>query len=560
MKQNKFKIIIASYNNEQWVEYNIASILNQTYTNYEVIYIDDCSQDNTFKKVAEIIEDNDKFSIIKNETNLGGTYNHIRFFDTLEDEEILVLVDGDDWLFDETVLEKLNSYYNEKDVWMTYGKFYTWDGEDATEAHPQNTAFSDFTHRHRFYRRDIWRSSHLRTYKGFLVKSIDKQDFISKIDNKLFWHAGDLALAFPCLEMCSKEKIGILDFPSYVYNASKISQERTSQRESADNHKYEIEIRNKKTYKRDLSGEKLPQVNVFNSDYYMEYFDVPKKFTYCYEQSEGEYDMVIIFDHAISDYLEGKIKIHKKVPVVARLLEQRDYFHKKLFNLILENYNKFHTILTFDKCLLENIPNAKFLPAAFITEFNRLPNPGNHPPLKSPLFDTYELPEDALKIYPKNKLVSCVTSNKAFLPGHLTRLNFVSSIKDKVDLYGRGIKEIPSKLEALRDYMFSVAIENNTSADDYYFTEKITECFLTGTIPIYHGCPNIGEFFDERGILSFNTEEELHNIIDNLNEEKYQSMLEYAKINFQKCFTFAITNDDTYEKYYKDIIKNYSSI
>ena len=117
-KQNKFKIIIASYNNEDWVEYNLASILNQTYENYHVMYVDDCSTDRTSELVNEIVGDNDKFTIIRNETNLGADggaiYNYIRFFESLEDDEICVFACGDDWLFDETVLEKLNSFYNTK--------------------------------------------------------------------------------------------------------------------------------------------------------------------------------------------------------------------------------------------------------------------------------------------------------------------------------------------------------------------------------------------------------------------------------------------------------------
>jgi hypothetical protein len=269
--------------------------------------------------------------------------------------------------------------------------------------------------------------------------------------------------------------------------------------------------------------------------------------------------MVLLIDPAILDYLEGKITIDKKVPVVARLLEQSDYFQKRISDAVIQNYEKFDTILTFDKRVLESVPNAKFLPPSLITEFNRLPNPGNHPPLKSPLFDEYELPAEALRIYPKTKMVSGVSSRKAFLPGHIKRLAFIDSIKDRIDLYGRGINEIPSKLEALRDYRFSVAIEN-VSCDDYYFTEKITECFLTGTVPIYHGCPNIGQFFDERGILYFNTEEELHAILDSLSEEKYNSMLEYVKINFEKCFNFPINNDDLHSQYYKQIILNGTSI
>ena len=77
--ENKFIIIIASYNNEDWVETNLASIINQTYTNYEVFYVDDCSTDNTYNIVISSIDSN-KFTVIRNDENLGGTYNYSRFF------------------------------------------------------------------------------------------------------------------------------------------------------------------------------------------------------------------------------------------------------------------------------------------------------------------------------------------------------------------------------------------------------------------------------------------------------------------------------------------------
>jgi hypothetical protein len=110
-------------------------------------------------------------------------------------------------------------------------------------------------------------------------------------------------------------------------------------------------------------------------------------------------------------------------------------------------------------------------------------------------------------------------------------------------------------LDALLDYRFSIAIEN-LSCDDNYFTEKLTDCFLTGTIPIYHGCLNIGEFFDERGILTFNTQEELKSILDSLNEEKYNNMLEYAQNNLNTCLRYALDNDAMYDMHYSEIINN----
>ena len=53
--KTKFKIVVPSYNNEQWVEPNIASILNQTYDNFDVLYIDDASTDSTLQQVRRIV-------------------------------------------------------------------------------------------------------------------------------------------------------------------------------------------------------------------------------------------------------------------------------------------------------------------------------------------------------------------------------------------------------------------------------------------------------------------------------------------------------------------------
>ena len=551
-------IITPSYNNEDWVEYNVASILNQTYTNYSVLYIDDNSTDNTYNEVVQITKNFPNWKVIKNKINKGAAYNYIEPIRHLflDNDIILIHLDGDDWFYDENVLENLNNFYNRTDCWMTYGGFVCWDGEgNVTIPNPQSTPHSKFMHDHKFYRRDQWRASHLRTYRHFLWKQINREDLKSKIDNEYYWHAIDLAWQYPAMEMCGEEKIGVVDFYTCVYNQSKSNAIRTRVRESQDNSKYEIEIRNKKTYAQGLEGIKLPQVNVFPMTYYPELYDIPTKFTYCYEQVSGEFDMVLIIDAGIKEYVEGKYPIQTNKPIVARLLEHKGYFKNEYYDLILSNYEKFDVVLTFDKDLLEKLPNAKFTPPLFVTHFNCLPNPLGIPPSKSDLIDTYELPDNAFQIYEKSKLVSAISSNKAFLPGHVKRLEFIESIKNKVDLFGRGMgKELPSKLDGLRDYMFSVAIEN-VENDDYYFTEKLTECFLTGTIPIYHGCLNINKFFDMRGILYFNNKEELHEIIDNLSPEKYYSMLEYVKINFETCYKWPLNNDMFYEMYYKDIIK-----
>ena len=568
MKQNRFIIITPSYNNVDWVETNLASVINQTYTNYKVIYIDDASTDGTYNKVKSIVGDLPNWKVIRNKENKGAAYNYIESIKalSLDDDEILVHLDGDDWLYDDLVLENLNKFYNKKDCWMTYGDFVCYDGSvNATRSFPQGTPHDDFIHKHKLYRQDAWKASHLRTYKYFLWKSIDKVDMISRIDSKYYWHATDLAWAYPCMEMCPKDKIGVVDFLTYVYNTTFKNQERTKIREAVDNNKFEVEIRNKKKYNEGISKGKLPQINVYYD--YMELTTIPKKFSYCYNQEDGEYDMVFVGDMEIPKYIAGEIKVKLGVPVVARLFEHKHYFQNKLFDLILEHHSKFDIIFTHDKQLLESLPNTRFMPAADVIMFNRLPNPAGIVPFKPTSFDNYEMPEDVFQIYKKSKLVSVVASNKSFLPGHVARLNFLNEVKDKIDVFGTCQQFLfnkeerdtsNGKFDALKDYAFSIAIENlSHEVDDYYFSEKIVDCFITGTIPIYYGCPNIGNFFDIRGILIFKTQEELNNIVDNLSMDLYNSMLEYAKTNLETSLKYNLTNDHTYDNYFKDVIKNY---
>jgi len=103
------------------------------------------------------------------------------------------------------------------------------------------------------------------------------------------------------------------------------------------------------------------------------------------------------------------------------------------------------------------------------------------------------------KIYDKSRLISMITSNKVWTEQQRNRVDFAEKNKDIIDVYGRGFKEIEDKEQGLQDYMFSICIENYTY--DSYFTEKILDCFATGTIPIYKGTKKILDYYDEDGII-----------------------------------------------------------
>ena len=144
------------------------------------------------------------------------------------------------------------------------------------------------------------------------------------------------------------------------------------------------------------------------------------------------------------------------------------------------------------------------------------------------------------KIYEKTKIISFIASNKNLTEGHKKRLEWVQKIGDQVDLYGRGFNEILNKEEGLCDYMFSVVIENGFYKS--YFTEKIMDCFATGTIPIYLGTPDIGNFFNEDGIIQLSNEFDV-------SEEIYYNKMDAIKDNLERAKEMEVLEDFIYKNY-----------
>lgn len=83
---------------------------------------------------------------------------------------------------------------------------------------------------------------------------------------------------------------------------------------------------------------------------------------------------------------------------------------------------------------------------------------------------------------------------------------------------------------------FHIAIEN--CSVNHYFSEKILDCFISKTIPIYCGCLNIGEYFNEKGILKFTNTKECIDICKSLTKETYNQMLPYVEENYIKSLEY----------------------
>ncbi|MBO7526495.1 MAG: glycosyltransferase family 2 protein [Clostridia bacterium] len=104
----KIGIIVPNYNYEHTIEKCLKSILNQTYKNYEVVFIDDMSTDNSVEIANKLLKPPHKVIELKQKRLNGGARNEA-YLHLSEDVDYVYYVDSDDWLYDNTVFEKINN-------------------------------------------------------------------------------------------------------------------------------------------------------------------------------------------------------------------------------------------------------------------------------------------------------------------------------------------------------------------------------------------------------------------------------------------------------------------
>lgn len=244
--RNHFKIIVPLYNVEKWIKLCLNSVLLQEYENYECIIINDKSTDNTLKIIKDLNLPKDKFKVITNSQNLGplanAYYGVVKHSTDLSDQDIIVILDGDDFFASDKTLTILNEEYNKNDCWMTYGSYINLSDRQRGKFSYQ---IPEAVIKENSYRSAPWCTSHLRSYKAFLVKMLDKKDLCDS-DGKFYRAAGDLAMMFPLLEMCG-HRSHFVEKILYVWNDQNVLNEHKTKRDQQVN--CETVIRNNKRYK-----------------------------------------------------------------------------------------------------------------------------------------------------------------------------------------------------------------------------------------------------------------------------------------------------------------------
>jgi glycosyltransferase involved in cell wall biosynthesis len=244
-KNNKIKVIIPFYNPGDYFDMCINSVLTQDYDNYEVLFIDDSSTDDSYKKIPDCTyQTNEKNEPIRNEkgeliiteihpileitkclkvnawkssrrlTALANIHNAIINFST-EPDDIIFILYGDDWLVNKNVLKKINQHYNEQDCLLTYGSSKLSDGK---KCYSSNYLEKEFP----ILRRVTPKFSHPLTFRKSLYNKFCELDprfdqFLDKTNN-WFTSCSNYAIFYPLAELAGFEKTLHINDIIYIYN------------------------------------------------------------------------------------------------------------------------------------------------------------------------------------------------------------------------------------------------------------------------------------------------------------------------------------------------------
>ena len=209
----KFVVFSCGHNCEKYISGHIRSIHNQTYLNFTHVLVDDASYDST-ASIANKAQFS-RLSLHQNINNIKWIRNAMAYLDEYieSDEDVIVLVDADDYLAKRNVLWDLNNIYQQKNCWMTYSLFVDAYGRVSNWIPPYTKEIRE----KKLYRSSVWSFTHLRTFKAFLWHNLNKED-LKDPEGGYAKYAYDRFLLMPMLEMSSPDKITFIPEVQYVYN------------------------------------------------------------------------------------------------------------------------------------------------------------------------------------------------------------------------------------------------------------------------------------------------------------------------------------------------------
>ncbi len=223
-KETFFYVLIRSWNAFDCFDRCIDSVLSQTYTHYQIIFVDDAS-DYTIEQKNHIRKKLRGHKVIFNSVRLyalRSAYEALGAY-AAKDDAVVFSLDGDDWLADSKVLEYHNEIYKKNRFDATYGDCLLYKNgflnpQPASQLLPfTNTYYPAHIQKSRAFRKYPFLPLHPLTWRVSAFKKIPKKNFMHR--GKWFKYWQDLAIFLSLLED-KKNTVAVLTKPSTVYNMS----------------------------------------------------------------------------------------------------------------------------------------------------------------------------------------------------------------------------------------------------------------------------------------------------------------------------------------------------
>jgi len=213
--KTKFLIIASGWNCQEFVSNCVESVSKQRYDGeVTAVFISDGSTDNTAKKIKTAIFQTPNFHAMISDVNCGAACRRHKAIEQFkpDPETVIMFLGLDDELLP-SALEHIDSQYD-KGKWMTYGNWKDQHGKGLPVDF--KLTFPKEVHDARSYRDVTYRSTAPNTFKAKLYYKIPVQDLM--IDGKWLQTCTEGEVMFSCLEMCGKDRIGIIRDYIYLYN------------------------------------------------------------------------------------------------------------------------------------------------------------------------------------------------------------------------------------------------------------------------------------------------------------------------------------------------------
>ena len=219
-----FAVVCPAWESEAWARRCLESIKRQTYPHFQCIYVDANSTDDTYAVARRTVSGDQRFTIVRNEVRQYPLANIVYGTNQVAQNpnDVIVIVDGDDWLKHDRVFEEMAKIYSDPGVWITYGNHEflrrSWRQKIKRRRLKGVHEYPWYVSEYGLYRHyPFFCAGHLRTYRKFLFDSIRDED-LRDDDGDYFWGGGDAATMYPMLEMATAKHARYIDEVLYVYN------------------------------------------------------------------------------------------------------------------------------------------------------------------------------------------------------------------------------------------------------------------------------------------------------------------------------------------------------